>query len=103
MKKLTTLQRLVILLGVSGIVSHALGLTLGNEYLNFLGAFLGRSAAIMYLAALDKFRLYSLLPLIFAILNMYFGDRIFLYLELMTQGIVYQVIAYLIFTKLNEK
>ena len=93
----------MIALGVSGIASHALGLTLENEYLNFLGAFLGRSTAILYLTALDRFRLYSLLPLIFAVLNMYFGDRTFLYLELMTQAVVYQIIAYLTFTKLNEK
>ncbi|MGV2830544.1 hypothetical protein [Myxosarcina sp. GI1(2024)] len=92
-----------MLVGSSGVICHILGFALGNEYLNFVGALLGRSSAIVYLAALDKFRLYSLVPLAFAIANVALNDRVLLYLELASQGFIYQIIAFITFNKLNQQ
>lgn len=100
---MTKLQSLTLLIGSSSVVLHLLGFALEYEYLNFVAALLGRGSAILYLTSLDKFRLYSLVPLTFAIANVALDDRTLLYGELASQGFIYQIIAYITFNKLNKQ
>lgn len=102
MRKLSKLQTLCLLSGIVGISFHSLGLLTGNPFLNVVGAFFGRSAAVLMLTCLDKFKLYSLIPLFFALLSVVTRNMSFFYMELLSQGLMYQIISYKTFTKINQ-
>ena len=99
---LSFLQKLTLFLGSTAVLFHTAGVVFSHEYFNFVGALVARVSIILYLSAVDRFRYYSLIPLTFAIANVFFDDRIYLYLEFISQGSIFQIITYITFCKLNK-
>ena len=100
---MNNIQKLTICIGTLGVIFHGIGVAIGIEEFNFLGALTWRIDVIFYFACIDKFRWYTFIPLIFAILSVVMHERTFMYCEFITQGFIFQILCYKTFSKLNEK
>ena len=100
--RLTRLQFTSILVGTTGVLLNTTGLLTGVERFNFFGVFFGRTSAAVYLCALDKFRWWSFIPLGFTIVNLYYNSQQILFMEFLSQSVIYQIVALITFRKLNK-
>jgi hypothetical protein len=99
---LTKNQCVVCAVGCSGILASSLGLILENDSLNYFALLIGRLSAILYLAEIEKFRVWLLAPISISLLNAFYQTPTLFFLETLIQAIVYQASAILFFTKLNK-
>ena len=101
--KFTKIQLASIAIGTTGVVLNISGLATGNQELNYIAVFIGRLSAAVYLTAIDKFRFWSLIPLCFSIANTYYNLPQLLFMEYLSQSIIYQIMAVITFSKINSK
>ena len=99
---MNTIQKLTLIIGITGVISHTIGVSIKYEEFNFLGALIGRIDVIFYFACIDKFRWYTFIPLIFAILSVVLHERTYMYCEFITQGLIFQILCFKTFNKLNN-
>lgn len=96
------IEKATLIVGCSGILFNAAGLLLNNDFLNFASVFLGRLAALLFTIAIDTNRAHYYVPLTISLINIFINSQHLLFMELLSQSIIYQISAYKLFnTKLK--
>lgn len=93
------LEKCTIGVGCIGISLNILGLLFSNDALNFSSVFLGHLAALLFTIAIDTNRAHYYFPLIVSLTNIFINSQELLFVELLSQSIVYQISAYKLFAK----
>ena len=91
------LEKLTLILGILGVILNAVALITLDSSIGYVAIFLGRLAAFTYASAVDKVRWYYSLPLGFSAMNTTVNSEMLIFLEVMVQGIIYQIIAWRVF------
>lgn len=96
-------QRLIILVGCSGVLLNVFGLILDSSYLNYFSIFIGRLAALLYVVEIDKFRYVYLIPLTLSGINAIVNIEQILFAEFLSQSLIYQIACFQLFTSIKYK
>ena len=97
MKGLTTIEKLTLVFGSLGVALNTIAVLSGFAAFGYIAIFLGRVAAFTYSVALDRFRWYYLIPLFLSAVNAVVQSEFGIFIEVLSQSIIYQVIAYRVF------
>lgn len=98
---MTNFQKLIILVGSSGVLLNIVGLLLDSSSFNYASIFVGRVAALLYIMEVDKFRLVYLLPLTLSGINAIVNLEQILFAEFLSQSIIYQIASFQLFTSIK--
>lgn len=98
---MTRLQKLTIAVGCLGITLNILGLGLSNETFNYSAVFIGRLAALLFAICIGGVRPYFFIPITISAVNAFHQSPTLIFLEYLTQSIVYQVSAFALFRNKN--
>lgn len=103
MYRFSKIQWATLAVGCIGVTLNSTGLLLDIPRLCYIAIFAGRLSGALYVCGIDKFHWWSFLPLTFTTFNIFVTTPELIFMEHLSQQIIYQVMAVKTFQKLSSR